>query len=324
MTVYSWHQLNHIEQEYGQAYYLLDLSAFERNYQEFLNAFRDYYPNSNIAYSYKTNYLPRICQSVNSFGGYAEVVSGLEYELAMRIGVEPSNIIFNGPYKSEDDIDRALTAGSLVNIDAAYEIDLVEKIAKRKNGKKLRIGIRCNFDVGTDRPSRFGLDINDNQFVPTVERIRSIVNCDLEGIHCHFLTRERSVDDYAEISRRMIEIARNVFPKHPPRFIDLGGGFFSKMEPELKSQFAFPIPSYSQYAAAIGTEFKLSFLNQYSPKLIIEPGIALTADVMTFVTKVVDIKKVQNRNIALSFLGAFTISNPRKILRICLWKSYKK
>lgn len=314
MTVHSWHQLKRIEKEYGQTYYFLDLPAFKKNYQEFLNAFRYFYPNSNVAYSYKTNYLPRICQSVNSLGGYAEVVSGMEYELARRIGVDPSKIIFNGPYKSEDDIDRALTAGSLVNLDAAYEVDFVEKIAGRRDGKRLRTGIRCNFDVGTDQPSRFGFDINDDQFALTVERIRSIVNCDLEGIHCHFLTRERGVDDYVKIARRMIDIARNVFPERPPRFINLGGGFFSKMEPELKAQFPFPIPDYRDYAAAIGNEFKSSFLDQYGPKLILEPGIALTADVMTFVTKVVDIKRVQHRNVALVSGSVYNIK-PTKSTR---------
>ena len=54
---------------------------------------------SIIGYSYKTNYLPSLIKEMSNLGAYAEVVSRLEYDLALKIGVKPNKIIFNGPLK---------------------------------------------------------------------------------------------------------------------------------------------------------------------------------------------------------------------------------
>ena len=71
----SWQHLDAIEREHGDAFYLVDLEAFHTNFHGLRDAFRAYYRNTELAYSYKTNYLPRLCKLVNDWGGYAEVVS---------------------------------------------------------------------------------------------------------------------------------------------------------------------------------------------------------------------------------------------------------
>ena len=63
---------------YGDAFYILDSKKFNNNFIELSNAFKTIYPNFNIAYSYKTNYTPKLCKIVNKNGGYAEVVSEME------------------------------------------------------------------------------------------------------------------------------------------------------------------------------------------------------------------------------------------------------
>jgi diaminopimelate decarboxylase len=126
----SWQVLHQLEKDYGDSFYLLDIRQFESNYREFLHAFRSIYPKSNIGYSYKTNYTPRLCQSVNSLGGYAEVVSQMEYDIALGIGVPPSRIIFNGPLKEKENIEHAILAGSIVNLDSLPEVFMVEALAR--------------------------------------------------------------------------------------------------------------------------------------------------------------------------------------------------
>ena len=100
----SWEQLDAIERQHGDAFYLIDLEAFRGCSHELRDAFRGYYRNTQLAYSYKTNYMPRFCRLVNDWGGYAEVVSRMEYEMALRAGVAAERIIFNGPYKSPADL----------------------------------------------------------------------------------------------------------------------------------------------------------------------------------------------------------------------------
>lgn len=47
----------------------------------------------------KTNYLAAICALFHREGAIAEVVSEIEYEKARKLGVDGSDIIFNGPAK---------------------------------------------------------------------------------------------------------------------------------------------------------------------------------------------------------------------------------
>lgn len=295
----SWAELNAIAKLHGESFYLLDLAKFQANYQAFLAAFRDEYVNTQIAYSYKTNYTPRLCQLVQSQGGYAEVVSGMEYDLAIRLGVPPERIIFNGPYKSPADFEQALLKGSVVNLDAAYEVFQLQALAGRYPDKHLRVGIRCNFDVGNPQRSRFGFDIEDQGFLGIIQTLSSLPNCRIVGLHCHYLAPQRSAEAYALIARRMVALAITEFAGHKLEFIDLGGGFFSHMDKSLSQQFPYPIPSFAAYGQAIARVFADVFTVPDGPELILEPGLALVADVMQFITRVVDVKYVGGRQLAL-------------------------
>lgn len=292
----SWETLNKLEAKWGTSFYLLDLLKFQDNYLKFLNAFKEIHPHTHIAYSYKTNYIPKLCRLVNQMGGYAEVVSRMEYDLAVRIGVAPSNIIFNGPYKPFEDIQTALLAGAVVNLDSAYELESVEQIARQFPQYRLRVGVRCNLDLSDFAVSRFGFDVT--RLGQVFNALSALENCTVEGLHCHLLPPRRNTEDYALITRQMLLLAKTHF-KSPPRFIDLGGGFFSPMSADLQKQFNLTIPSYQQYAAAIANQFTLAYPGNDGPQLILEPGMAITADIMQFVTKVIDIKTIKTRTVAL-------------------------
>ena len=86
-------------EKYQTPLYLLDLDRFSQNYLELEEAYKKRYSNFKIAYSFKTNYTPVICKQARKLGGYAEVVSELEYHMAKRYGFTPSEIIVNGPGK---------------------------------------------------------------------------------------------------------------------------------------------------------------------------------------------------------------------------------
>ena len=86
-----------LRSNYGDAFYLLDSNQFISNFKELKETFSHIYPHFNIAYSYKTNYTPKFCRIVKDLGGYAEVVSEMELEIAKRVGCDAYKIIWNGP-----------------------------------------------------------------------------------------------------------------------------------------------------------------------------------------------------------------------------------
>ena len=233
-------------------------------------------------------------------GGYAEVVSSMEYDLAIRIGVPPTRVVLNGPYKSEADLKKALVAGSIVNLDSYYEVALVEKIAQRAPKRNITVGLRCNFDIGTAQVSRFGFDVEGEELQCALERLTRLENCCVGGLHCHFTTPHRSLETYARRTTKMLELLALYFGDDRPKFLDLGGGFFGKMSPDIQRQFDVPVPTYAEYAAAIATQVARVFPDDAGPELILEPGIAITGDVMRFAAKIIDIKTVRSRTTALA------------------------
>jgi diaminopimelate decarboxylase len=298
MIEITWRFLEGLSKDYGDFFYLLDLERFKKNYAEFLGAFRAIYPNTNLAYSYKTNYTPRLCKIVDLLEGYAEVVSRMEYDLALQIGVSPPKIIFNGPVKFEEDIKTALLNGSIVNLDSPSEILMIEALAYRLPTTSFQVGIRCNFDVGTGTVSRFGFDSEGKQLASAFNALRGIENCDIIGLHCHFSAPQRSVESYAVRTRKMLDLCAKYFKGNSPRFIDLGGGFCGKIGEELRKQLDYNCPGYQEYAEVIAGKFSKEYQGCSGPELILEPGIAIAGDVMRFVCKIVGTKTVRSKNFA--------------------------
>jgi diaminopimelate decarboxylase len=279
-----------LAREHGDSFYVLDLDRFRTNFRDFAAAFAVHYPKVRLAYSYKTNYTPAICELVRKLGGYAEVVSIMEYDLALRLGVTPADIVFNGPYKREADIRRALEGGALVNLDAAHELDLIERIATTTRTTSLRVGIRCNFDVG--RPSRFGLSAGD--LGGAIARLRALPNVRIAALHCHYDTTQRSLASFAHRAQTMIDLARDHGLLESIEMIDLGSGFFSRMLPELRATFDTHVPTYEEYGEAVGRVFAEHFPGR-GPQLVLEPGKPIVADAMVFVTRVVSVKKIDEQ-----------------------------
>lgn len=289
-----------LRDKYGEAFYLLDSLQFEKNFIELKQSFTDIYHNFNIAYSYKTNYTPRLCQIVNALGGYAEVVSEMELELALRIGVLPEKIIWNGPIKEYNALKKYISMGVTVNIDSIDEMIEIEKLANNYKGKIFNIGIRCNYDVGDGVVSRFGFDVNGKDFHRAICIVDKIHNIHLINLHCHFA--KRNIEFWSNRVKGMIELIDRM--KIVPERIDIGGGLFGKMAPSLMAQFDFKIPNYKNYAQVIATAFADYYKNkQIKPELVIEPGSALVGDCMKFVGTVKTIKNIRGKNIA-TILGS--------------------
>lgn len=290
----------------GDAFYILDSEQFKTNFLELKSEFKKIYPNFNIAYSYKTNYIPKLCRIVNELGGFAEVVSDMEMEIALRIGVEPKNIIWNGPVKSSEKVEQLLVMGGTVNIDSAYEIEIISSIAKKYSNHILNIGIRCNFDINDGVVSRFGFDVESEDFKSALKLVRENKNICLIGIQCHFATRR--LETWRPRAEGMLSILDKI--GIVPERIDLGGGLFGKMSESLKKQFDSEIPTYKQYAEVVATIFANRFKNaERKPLLLIEPGSALVGDCMYFASRVVNIKEVRGKAIA-TLCGSIYNINP--------------
>lgn len=291
--------ISNLRAEYGEAFYLLDSEQFRKNFIELKDTFSAIYPNFNIAYSYKTNYTPKFCKIVNELGGYAEVVSEMEAELALKCGVEPKKIIWNGPIKNPEKMTEFLLLGGTVNIDSIGEAEYIKELAV-KTDKTLNVGIRCNYDVNDGVVSRFGFDVDGEDFKKALEIVTTTPNLHFINFQCHFAKRQ--VEFWPARAKGMVELLDRVGVI--PERVDIGGGLFGKMADSLKAQFTSVIPEYKEYAEAAARVFEDYFKNKdQKPELLIEPGSAVVGDCMKFVGTVKTIKDVRGKAFA-SVLGS--------------------
>lgn len=291
--------LNDLSNRFGNAFYLLESSNFEQNYTELTDAFMTYYPKFNIAYSYKTNYTPKLVQIVDHLGGYAEVVSDMEMEIALRSGVSPKHIIWNGPVKNGKKVKELLLTGGTVNIDSVYEIDNIREIAQAHPDHILNVGIRVNYDVGDGVLSRFGFDVDGEDFDTVLCFIQSTSNIRLVNIQAHFA--KRSPEFWKDRAEGMLKVYDRVVEEYSlkPERLDIGGGIYGKMPSSLRSQLGIGEISYDDYASKAAKAFAEHFKDDPdAPWLFIEPGSAVAGDCMRFVSRIETIKTVRGKTIA--------------------------
>ena len=249
--------------------YIFRERAFRENYKCFERAFVSRYTNYRVAYSFKTNYTPYICRIINELGGYAEVTSMMEYNLAKKSGFTDDNIIFNGPSKET-------FPNCILNVDS------LDELRKVKNKK---IGIRVNIDVGQPFISHFGITDLEQAFILAGDRI--------VGLHCH-ISQARTLEAWKKRTELMIDYADKFFSEGKLEYIDLGGGMFGDISPVLRSQFS-DVPSYEQYADVTAKIVSEHFSGKHKPILFMEPGAALISKYIEFVAKVVSIKEIRGK-----------------------------
>ena len=215
----------------------------------------------------------------------------MEAELAIKCGVKPERIIWNGPIKNPDKLKEYLHMGVTVNMDSIEEAEYIQKLAEGTE-KTLNVGIRCNYDVKDGVISRFGFDIYSEEFKKVLDIATHTTNLHFVNFQCHFAKRQ--VEYWPARAKGMLELLDriNIIPER----IDIGGGIFGKMPDFLKEQFSSEIPGYKKYAKSAATVFTEYFNDKkIKPELIIEPGSALVGDCMKFVGTVKTVKNVRYR-----------------------------
>lgn len=302
-------RLDELAKRFGDGFYLLDSDVFEYNYLRLSKSFNNYYKKFNIAYSYKTNYIPKLVKIVNRLGGYAEVVSDMELEIALKSGVDYNRIIWNGPIKNLAKVEEVLLNGGTVNIDSVQEAFNISEIARNHNNNKLNVGIRCNYEVGDGVLSRFGIDTESGDFDLVMGIIASNSNLHLNGLQVHFAKRlPKYWDKRTEEILKLYDRVKNQYNIKLER-IDIGGGMYGSMPESLRKQLNIKEITYEDYAVRAAKTFSSHFKNEKdAPELIVEPGSALAGNCMRFVCKIETIKEVRGKAFATVYGSQKNIS----------------
>lgn len=268
--------------KYGSPLFVISERQIRKNYQNAVRAFKTRYPKVQFAWSYKTNYISAVCNVFHQEGSWAEVVSIFEYEKAIRNGVPPQKIIFNGPDKSVADLEMAVKNDSLIHIDHFDELYALSELTDRLK-KKARVAIRVNMDTGIyPMWDRFGFNYESGQAWSAITKIMASEYLDLVGLHSHIGTFMLSTAAYGVAAGKLSDLAVNIryYYNKPIQYLDLGGGFPSTNT--LKGAFlpgTDTVPSIDEFAEVITTTIlNYGYKPSELPLLILETGRALIDD----------------------------------------------
>jgi len=282
--------------KHGSPLFVLSEDNIVNTFHKAKRAFTTRYPKVQFAWSYKTNYLDAVCRLFHREGSWAEVVSGFEYEKAIRNGVDGKKIIFNGPEKSREDLLKAISNDSLIHID---HLDELYQLIELANGleRKPRVAIRINMDTGIYPIwDRFGFNLENGQAMDAIHKIMHSGRLELTGLHTHIGTFIMSAGAYGIAAAKLAKLAIEIRQRYnvTMKYIDLGGGFTSPNT--LKGSYlpgSDINPTFDDYAEAIASSLHNGgFDSDELPLLILETGRALIDTAGYLITSVLANKRL--------------------------------
>jgi len=291
-----------LTKRYKTPFYCYSLSQLKSNFYNFNNAFRKIKPL--ICFSVKSNANIALLKELKKIGSGADVVSAGELLKATKAGISSKKIVFSGIGKTSEEIQLAIKKKVLlINMESESEANLINKISKRMS-TTTSVGIRLNPNItgktnkkistgGKD--DKFGLSFND--FVSLCKKIDSMRNLKLEGLSVHIGSQITNIKPF----RKVLSVLNQVINKTKVnfKFIDLGGGMgisYSKKEKKL---------NLDQYAKLVN-----KFIKDKKVQIIFEPGRSIIANTSILISKVIYIKKSNNKKFIILDAGMNDLMRP--------------
>jgi diaminopimelate decarboxylase len=259
----------------------------------------------DVFYSYKTNPVPAVLGRLHASGVGAEVISPYELWLAIRLGVPGDRLLYNGPAKSPDSIRAAIRHGALlVNANSTSEAALVARLAADER-RTVSLGLRVT--VAGSWGGQFGIASVDAA-AGAVRAALADPWVDLRGLHVHRGITIRDAATMEGYLRAVLERAAELRRRTgwSPAILDLGGSLGCptvaalprrqyRLNRALGADLIPPDPSTCLSiadAAAIAAEIvaaDAAAAGIQAPRIVLEPGRALTGDTQFLLTSVVDV-----------------------------------
>jgi len=184
-----------------------------------------------LHYAMKANPMPALVGHMASRVDGVDVASAAELRVALNAGVNPVDISFAGPGKTEGELVQAIAAGILVNVESAREVELLGALSRRLE-IPARIAVRVNpdFELKTSGmkmgggPKQFGVDAES---IPALLERVGRIGLEFEGFHVYAGSQNLDAGSICEAQRKSYELALQL-SRHAPRPVrelNLGGGF---------------------------------------------------------------------------------------------------
>ncbi|MCC7430376.1 alanine racemase [bacterium] len=309
-----------LAENYGTPLFIVNAEKTRKNAQEFLSGFKKNCKDFEAFFSYKTNPVPGMLRIFHEEGFGAEVTSEYELWLALKLGVKPEKIIFDGRAKSIESLKTAVEKQiRLINIDSFEEI---EKLKELTQNQKIDVGIRLQ--TAKSWKGQFGFTLVEA--VLALKKIKETKNLNFAGFHFHLGTSIKEFKKYLQNLEDIFAFASEIRASLglETKILDIGGGFgvpqvrqFTTDEQEISERFGIPFlppentknPTCEDFAKIIGKKIsELSTKTKIFPKILAEPGRIVSSSAQFLLLKVVETKQRKQKIAILD--GGINIAAP--------------
>ena len=249
--------------------------------------------DARVCYAAKANSNVAILQLMAEAGLGADIVSGGELWRCLRAGIPADRIVFSGVGKTAEEIADALAAGvARFNVESADELHLLQRIAAERN-VIARASARINPDVDALTHAKISTGKSENKFGVGINEARkwfagsaALTHVRLDGLHVHIGSQMLSLDPIRLALQRAADVWRELSAAgHAINAIDVGGGL----------GVCYRAGRDHPVAIADYVDVIRHALAGFDSRILLEPGRWLVAEAGVLLTRVVRVKRGQQR-----------------------------
>jgi diaminopimelate decarboxylase len=244
----------------------------------------------HLHYAIKANPMPALVRHMSGLVDGLDVASAGELHRALEAGATAAHISFAGPGKRTEELEEAVSAGVLLNVESFREARVLAEISAR-SGKPARVAVRVNPDFELKSsgmkmgggPKQFGVDAEQ---VPALLVEVGQMGLTFEGFHIFAGSQNLRADAIVEAQRLGYELALRLATYAPSavKSLNLGGGFGIPYFPGEQRLDVAPIAD-ALHGIVHRADHELG-----GARIVIELGRYLVGEAGIYVTRVVDRK----------------------------------
>jgi diaminopimelate decarboxylase len=287
---------------FGTPLYVYDLDVVNRQ----VAALRAALPaRFDLAYAVKANPALAVVEHTLGLGLGADVASGGELEAALRARAPRELIVFTGPGKRDQELERAVRLGiRAITVESPAELDRLERLAAAA-GRRVPILLRQALSeaarlervrlVGDDGAGKFGMGLAD--LYAAAARAARSAHLEPLGIHAFGASNVLAAVAVARHVRDTVETAKAVAAEagFPLRLVDVGGGL------------GIPYEAHEDSLDLVGLSRRLAELEEgwrsdpslSGMRILLEPGRFLVGPAGAYLARVVDVKGLEGTCVAI-------------------------
>ena len=307
--------------EFGTPLYVYSQAQLLFNFRSFNQSIAISSKDNYVSYAVKANSNPEILKLLASEGAGASVVSGAELLVALRSGIDPKKITFDGPGKSDEEITFALQSNIFaIDVESLQELQVVNDIAGELN-IKAPICIRVNPHVDAKTHPYISTGLSENKFGiaidDSIEAYRianALPNIEIVGIHCHIGSQITDLSVFIEAAEsielfvRKLKINEGITLRH----INFGGGQAVEYQNAIRHHL---LPESIKGKAEILsfediTKAVMPILMKTGCTINVEPGRSIVANSGVLISRVLYTKSNGKKNFVIIDAGMNDLIRP--------------